>query len=327
MRQMWRVLTTATVVVGMLLSTATAAEFTLRLGHLFTTGHPNQSDSERFAEEVAKRTNGRAEVKIFGSAVLGNSMQMAEMAQAGALDMTVAGGFLANFWPKFGIIDLPYIFTKDEDFQKVLWGSIGQQLADGLLKNANLRLLVWWPSGFRHVLTHSTPVNSLEDLKGLKLRVHENPLVVRTFRLLGANAVPMAYGEVYTSLKTGVIDAMENPLTSIANMRFGEVAKYLAYTRHFFLVEPLIMSEQVYQKLPRDIQKAIVDSAEATKSTAFPLLEKHTQEALVKIRQLGVKETHPELGPFKKAVAPIYEEYGKKLDAQDIIQRILTLTK
>jgi tripartite ATP-independent transporter DctP family solute receptor len=254
-------------------------------------------------------------------------MQMAELVQAGGLDLTIAGGFLANFWPKFGIIDLPYIFNSKKDFNKVLWGPIGDELVDGLLKNANMRLLVWWPSGFRNVLTRNTPVNKLEDLRGLKLRVHENPLVVRTFKLLGANAVPMAYGEVYTSLKSGVIDAMENPLTSIANMRFGEVAKHLAYTSHFFLVEPLVMSEVLYKKLPKDIQDALVESAEATKATAWPILDEAAEKALVEIRKLGVKETHPDLAPFREAVKPIYTEYGKKLKAEDMVQKILEISK
>jgi len=295
----------------------------LKFGHTFQTSHNNHIVGLKFAELVSEKTNGLVEVKIFPNAVLGSELEMDEMVMAGTLDITPSGGILSNFWSKLGLIDLPYLIRDFDHANKVLYGPVGQELSEGILENTGMKVLVWWPSGFRITLCRTHPIEKLEDFKGVKIRTHQNPVVVKTFQLLGASPVPMSFTEVYTGLQTGIIDAMESPASTIAAMKFVEVAKYLSHTDHFFSMNALLINNDKFNSLPENVQKAITEAANETIPIMKTVLEENIENGLKEILAGGATESFPNLKPFREAVKPIYEEFGKKLDAMDIINKII----
>jgi tripartite ATP-independent transporter DctP family solute receptor len=294
----------------------------LRFGHTFQTSHNNHTVGAEFAKLVKEKTNGQCQIKIFPNAVLGSEVEMDEMVMAGTLDITPSGGILSNFWPKLGVIDLPYMIRDFDHADKVLYGPAGEELSRGIFKTTGMKVLVWWPSGFRITLCRKRPIKRLEDFKGIKIRTHQNPVVVRTFNLLGASPVPMSFTEVYTGLQTGVIDAMESPASTIAAMKFVEVAKNLSHTDHFFSMNALLINNKKFESLPPNVQKAITEAAKDTIPLMKKILAKNIDDGLKQILAGGATDSYPDLKPFRKAVEPIYDEFGKKLDAKALIAKI-----
>lgn len=299
----------------------------LQYGHLMATTHNLQIVGEWMQKELAERTNDLVELKIYPNAVLGNETEMVEGCRIGTLDMTPTGGPLGAWVEKMRVVDMPYVFDSYEHFKRCFVdpGPVGKELAGEILKEADLRVLGWFAQGFRITTCRTKPIMKLEDFKGVKIRTHENPLVVATFRALGAEAIPMAFGEVYTSLKTGVIDAMESPASTIGAMRFCEVAPYISHTDHFFLLTALVIGEKKFNSLPADIKKVVLDVGKESQYVMLDALEENIQLGLSQMRALETLETWPDLEPFREAVKPVVKEYGEKYGVTDLLEVIESL--
>ena len=302
-------------------------KITLKFGHLFAPSHNMQIFAEWMKGQLDEKTNGQVELKIFPNSTLGNETEMVEGVRMGTLDFTATGGPLGSWVEKVKIIDMPYVIVSKEHFMKcyVDPGPVGKELSKEILNKSGLKVLAWLPQGFRITASRTKPIVKLEDFKGVKIRTHENPLVVATFRALGAEAIPMAFGEVYTSLKTGVIDAMESPASTIGSMRFCEVAPYVSHTNHFFLIVALVMNEEKFNSLPTNVQEALVEIGEEAPYIISDLLDDNIQLGLDQIRALETLETYPDLEPFIEAVKPVVKEYSEKYGAADLIAEMESL--
>ncbi|MBU3998765.1 MAG: TRAP transporter substrate-binding protein, partial [Gammaproteobacteria bacterium] len=172
----------------------------MKLGHI-----QNESDlwhlgALKFAELVDAKTKGEVQVKVFPNSTIGNDRDMAEGLQIGSVDFALIAGVLGNFEPSIQIMELPYLFKDETHLRKVMYGPIGDQILDNLLKSSDIRGLTFWERGPRQ-LTTNKPVNSLSDIKGLKIRVPEIPPIIAAWKAMGTNPTPMAWGEVYTGLQ------------------------------------------------------------------------------------------------------------------------------
>lgn len=293
--------------------------YSFRLAETHPADYPTTKGDMKFAELVKERSNGRITIDVFPSAQLGEEKAAIEQVQLGAIEFTrVSTGPMAEFNKDFGVFSLPYIFDNDEHVWKFLLGESGMSLLD-TLQSSGLQGLGWYSSGSRNFYS-SKPITSIADLKGKKIRVQENKLNLAIMDAIGASATPMPYGEVYSSLQTGVIDAAENNYPSYYSSKHYEVAPHLLLDSHQRVPEVLLVSKTVWDKLSEEdqgiIRQAALDSIEYQRGE-WAKYEKESEDA---VRAAGVTITEvTDLQPWKDAVKPVIDsyrsEYSSILDA------------
>jgi tripartite ATP-independent transporter DctP family solute receptor len=300
---------------------ASAFALEIKLAHVVNEKDSFHLAAEKFKALTEKYTNGSVTVTIFPNAKLGDERTLLERMKMGIVDAgIITNGPIINFVPRFGAIDLPFLFRSPEHAYKVLDGPIGQGLFADLEKQG-WKGLAWAERGFRNLTNSKRPVNSPDDIKGLKIRVMQNPVYVDSFKALGANAVPMAWTEALTALQQGTIDGQENPLNVIVAFKLNESQKYMAITRHAYAPAPILMSMITWKKLNPEQQKAVLKAAQeaAVYERAF---NNASEKLWVKeLEGKGMKITTPDLKPFLEAVKPVYDTYTPKF-GKDFIAAI-----
>lgn len=290
----------------------TAVAMEIKLAHVVNEKDAFHVAAEKFKELVEKNSQGALTVTIFPNAKLGDERTLLERMKMGIVDAgIITNGPIINFVPSFGVIDLPFLFRDPNHAYKVLDGSIGQKLmAD--LEAQGWKGLAFAERGFRNLTNSKRPVKTPEDVKGLKIRVMQNPVYVDSFKALGANAVPMAWTEVLTALQQGTVDGQENPLNVIMAFKLYETQKYLSITRHAYAPAPIIMSMNTWKKLT-PAQQAIVKKA-AQDAAEFERAWDNKMEAewLKDLKAKGMVVATPDLRAFRAAVKPVYDAYTPK---------------
>ncbi|GAB2698575.1 TRAP transporter substrate-binding protein [Paenibacillus thermoaerophilus] len=284
-------------------------KYTFRLAETHPGDYPTTLGDKKFAELVKERTNGRIQIDVFPSAQLGEEKSVIEQVQLGAIEFTrVSTGALAAFNNQFGVFSLPYIFDNDDHLWRFLDSNEGTKLLDSL-ESSRMKGLAYYSSGARHFYA-TKPIKKVEDLKGLKIRVQQNKINMDLITALGASPTPMAYGEVYSSLQTGVIDGAENNYPSYYSSKHYDVAKNLILDQHQRVPEVLLISKTVWDKLSQAdkdiIKQAALDSV-ATQKEEWAKYEKKSEEA-VKAAGVTITEvTDPK--PWQAAVKPVIDKY------------------
>ncbi len=285
--------------------------------------HPYNIAFEKFKKDVEEKTSGRVVIELYNSAQLGNERELIEQVGFGSVDFIVsASAPWANFIKDMMVFDLPFIFRDRPHAYAVLDGPIGQNLGSKLSQEG-LIFLGFWENGFRHVSNSRNVVNTPEDMKGLKIRLMENPIHLATFARLGALPTPMAWPEVFTALQQKTIDGMENSPVIYMTANLYEVQKYLSLTGHFYSPAIFCVNEKNFKKLPADIQKIILECAEEAKHFQRKNHEDGDATYLSQLQEKGMTITQVDKKTFIEAVKPLFDEYGKKLGAQELIQQIL----
>jgi tripartite ATP-independent transporter DctP family solute receptor len=299
-----------------------AAEFDLVEAHTTTPEHPYTLGMVRYAQLVRERTQGRVNIQIHHSRQLGDERQVVEGLQLGTVHLTVSStGPLGGFVPDVNVLDLPFLFRDAAHAHTVLDGDIGQEL---LRKFADVGItgLAFWENGFRHITTAKTPVRRPEDLKKLKIRVMENKVHQAAFRRLGADAAPMAWGEVFTSLQQGLLDAQENPIPIIATFKLYEVQKYLSLTGHVYSPAPLLMSRKVWERMPPDIQRVMRETAVEVAHVQRSLVRSQEQKQIGELKTKGMTVIEsPDRAAFREALQPVIDQFQAQF-GKDLVQRI-----
>lgn len=302
---------------GLAAQGASAQEFKFNLGTVLDPKHPVSVGMFRMAEVAEKESGGKLKLEIFPSSQLGAQREMWQNVQAGLIagivDPTAS---LANFVPQFAVLDLPYLAQNPDQAFKLLDGPVVEKELTALAPAAGFRVVHYWEITFRNVYTRA-PVNSINDLKGRKIRVIPNPTFIALFRGMGAAPTPMAFGELYTALQQGVVDGAENDAVTYFSTKHFEVAKNYALTGHLMLINTLFFSEKQWQRMPENLRAVLSKaSLEGRKAT---LDERRTREAKVfdDLRAAGVNITRPDLKPFvevgRKTWADSEARLGKEL--------------
>lgn len=246
---MVRTLLTAFSAVLLSASLCLAAPVTLKLGHIAEPENPYGQGADYFAKLVKERSNGEIEIQVFPSSQLGNQRDLVEGLVFGTVDMTLTGtAVLGNFVPEVAVFDLPFIFRDIPHAYKAL-DTVGMDLCKLGEKQGMITLAIW-ENGVRHMTNNRQPIRTPEDMKGLKVRVMEQPVYIEMMKALGASPTPMAMSELYTALQKGVVDAQENPLAQIATKRFDEVQKYISLTGHTYAPEVVLIGSMAWNKPP-----------------------------------------------------------------------------
>lgn len=274
----------------------------------------NQGRAARFfAEEVGRLSGGRLRVRTFGGASLGTDIQMQNALIGGAQEMMVGStATLVGIVRDFGVFDLPFLFDDERIADAVLDGPFGTRLLD-TLPAQGLIGLVYWENGFRSVTNTRRPIERLEDLHGLKLRVMQNPVYLDFFGRTGANPVPLPFSELFTALETRAVDGQENPVNTIRSSRFYEVQKYLSLTRHVYSPWILLVSRLWWDKLSGDERALLREAAVAARDFERRDSRAEAGQALAQLQAQGMLVNTPstaELERLRAAVAPVVEAWA-----------------
>lgn len=288
----------------------TACEVTLRSSDTHPDGYPTVVAVQKMGELLKERTGDRLCVDVFHSAQLGEEKDTIEQTQFGVIDLNrVSLGPFNNIIEETKIPSLPYIFRSVEHMHKVMDGPVGQQILDAFTAH-DLVGLAFYDGGSRSFYNSQKPINAMADLAGMKFRVMQSDLFVDMVAALGANATPMPYGEVYSSIQTGVIDGAENNWPSFDSSGHFEVAKYYTLDQHLIVPEVLVMSKTSFDKLSPEDQAAVRQAAKDSVPVMRELWAAREAESEAKVRAAGVEiVTDIDKTPFIEAMVPVYQKY------------------
>lgn len=292
----------------------------ITVGHVVPESHPSHITlGLLFKDYVEKESDGRIKVEVYPNGQLGGERQQVEAVSLGTLDMSIpAGSVVANFDESFLVFDLPFLFKTREAALAACDGDFGKKVAAGL-ESLNIINLGWAENGFRFITNNVRPIRKPEDLKGLKIRTMENPIHMATFKALGANPTPMAFGELYTALQQKTVDAQENPVGLIHSSKFYEVQKYMSLTGHVFVPCPYIMNKQKFESLPEDLQKVVADGVKVSCDEQRKMLAESADEMFKEIEAGGTTIndlTAEEKDAFVNATKSVYDDYIKKYGSE-----------
>jgi tripartite ATP-independent transporter DctP family solute receptor len=278
------------IVLGAFVLNATAQpKYVLRFSSPNSKEHAWGRGAEKLKQLIAEETKGQVEVQVYHSNALGATRESLEMVRLGSTDFVLSGvAHVTRFVPELGTFVLPYLWKDTETMFKALDGRMGETV-EPLLYEKGFKLIGWWDNGFRHISNNKRPIQSADDIKGLKLRSLPAKIHVTFWRALGASPTPMDWAEVYPALQQGVVDGQENPPGIVFFEKLPEVQKYYSLTKHVNEPGNVLMSRAVWDKLPADIQKAIMIAAK--KTTAFERAEsqRDNDELLKKLEAAGMK--------------------------------------
>lgn len=295
---------------------------TLTVAHVLNETHPYHLAWLKVAELVEERTNGSLKLEVFPNSILGNERDVIEGMQLGIVDIScMSTGALASFSSAFMALDLPFLFDSRESAYKVLDSEIGDEILAELSENM-LVGIAFWENGFRNVTNNQNEVVVPEDVKGLKIRTLENELQLYTFSTLGANPIPMAWGDVYTALSQGTIHGQENPLTTIYLNKIHEVTPYISLTGHFYAAAPVVMSKKNLEKLSPEHQEILLSTIREVTDYERELSAQTDEEALEAMKAEGIHIIEDiDKSLWREAVQPVYDKYADQI-GRELLQRI-----
>lgn len=304
---------------------ALAATFKMAIGD--AAGGTQWELGTTFAKRFEEKTGGKHKVNLFPNGQLGSEEDTVNNAAMGTLDFSIlAINNITPFSPTVGILTLPYVIQSAEEAKKLTQGEVGRELAENTIRDAGVRIIGWAYSGFRVLTNSKKPVKTLDDLKGLVVRVPKNEIMIASYQAWGINPTPMAWSETFTALQQRVVDGQDNPYITVSAMKFYEVQKYVTNIRYIFSLEPLVVSEQVFQSQKPDVQKAILEAGqEATEHSFKYLLE--TEDKIKKdLVARGMQISDPANGEkewIEKATTTVWPKFYKSIGGKEKLDQAL----
>lgn len=277
-----------------------------------------------FEKIVEKNSNGRIDVQIFHSGQLGSHRDYIEGLQMGSIQAAeINTSVLTALDPKFMVFDLPYIAKNMDHEIKVINDGVGEKLAKALEDKTGIKIIGWMVRTPRSIYTSKGPINTADDFKGLKIRVMESPVMIKTMEALGAKPVPLAATERYMALQTKVVDAAENSVPLIITQKEYEVTKFVSLTEHFCTPNVIAFDGKFLKKMPADLQKVILDAGKEAAAFEVKTDKEQLAEAIKTLEEKGMKVNEiKDKTSFIEKVKPVYAEYKDKI-GQDLIDAFL----
>ncbi len=293
-------------------------------------GHPLVTGMEKFAEIVAARSGGKIKVNLFPGGVLGGDQANVSALQGGTLDMVVLNsGILASQVKEFGIYDFPFMFATSREADAVVDGPFGRMLHEKL-EAKGIVGLAYWELGFRDITNSRRPINKVEDIAGLKLRVIPNAINVDWVKALGANPTPLPFPEVYAALDQKAIDGQENPPTVISANKFYEVQKYIVLSHHQYNPQSLIFSKKVWDTLSAADRKILADAAVEASRYQRQVAREAVGTAVENLKKNGMQVTElsaAELAKFREAMKPVIAKHSEIVGPETVAAMQAELAK
>lgn len=300
---------------------------TIRLAHHLPIQSEQHAAAEIFAKKVAEASKGAITIQVLPAAQMGGQREIIESVSIGTLDMGFGeSGLYANYVPEFGVVALPYLYRDFDHWKRTVDGDVGASLASSLEKKANIKIVNWMVTGYRYTYLRAKPITQPADFKGLKVRLPEAPVFVKTFSTLGAIPTPIPAPEMYAALQTGVVDAMEGTAEVAYTFKIYDVTKYLSMTRHILLDGSFAISNSLFGKLSKPEQELILKAAQDA------AIEQRTQHferekaSLAKLTGEGKMQLNePDLKPFADALAKLQDEFAATSKGTSVLDAIRKL--
>jgi tripartite ATP-independent transporter DctP family solute receptor len=287
------------------------------------TDDPYAIAAREFKTAAESKSNGKITVELYPNEQLGKERDVFEGMSMGTVDMAVmTNAPISGFVPQFQVLDLPYIFTSEEEAYEILDGDLGKELLS-LLKDQNIKGLGFAEGGFRHMINNERPVNTPSDVEGVKYRVMENPVYIGMFDALGSNPTPMSWGETFTSVQQGTIDGLEIPIPVIHQNKFYEVTDYLSLTSHTYSPLVIMISEKAYNELPEDLQLVVQEAVDEAVVNQRAKNKDNVERLLNDLSDQGMQINEVEnINEFKEKMMPLYEEFEDDI-GKDLLDKFL----
>lgn len=296
---------------------------TLRMAQTSSESGAIGQSMNQFADRIYEKTGGRYKVEVYHNGQLGAEIDTIEGCQMGTIDIAVVNqSTLGNFISDFPALDIPYLITSTEQADNVFLGEIGEYFLNEL-SGVQLYGLGIWESGFRNLTNSRLDVNSVEDVRGLKVRTMENQIHIAFWKALGADATPMAWGEAYTALQQGALDGQENPSTVVLTNNVAQVNKHLAVTEHAYSTVFLVMSPATWAALGEEDQKIFKEVVQESGLAERELSRKMDREAIAQLQEQGMTVTYPDKQQFVDAASSLYGEWEQEYG--DVMEKIRAL--
>jgi TRAP-type transport system periplasmic protein len=313
--------------VSMLLAigTAAAAPVQVRIGSIQSDSFYMNKYMEKFQAIVNEKTNNAYAFKIFYNSVLGDEVAMFEQMQAGTLEMQFGySAILPNYVREFETIGLPGLLANFDDVHKILNGKIGEELSGMMLNKTGVRILWFVDQAYRNIWLKDKTVNSLADLKGIKIRSPNSPLYLKVLRTMGMNPTPLPFNEIYTAVQTGVLSGHEQEDPGVIAMKFFEIENRAVVSHHLYQTAVWEVSEKFFQKLPKEHQQIFTDAAREAGIWFRPFTGREAELAARKTleEKHGFKTTNLDEKELAKLFAPMVDEYSKERGTYEFVQKI-----
>lgn len=283
----------------------------IEFGHGAAESNLRHDAALEFERLVEENSDGEITVDIYPNEQIGSEAEMIENVSLGDLDMALAGaGIYTQYDELIGSTELPYLFEDYEQAWEVLDGPIGDRVSEPLLEDG-IRILSFFENGMRHLTNSSRAIETPEDLNGLTIRTPEQNISIDTLNALGANATPMAFGELYLGLQQGAVDGQENPLPNIYASSFYEVQDYLSLTGHQYSPLPLAVNDSFWNSLSSEQQEVIQQAADEAAQFHRDSVRDDDERLVEELEAEGMEVNSPDKAPFQEAVQSVHEEYAE----------------
>lgn len=317
---------TGSVIMALLALPVAAKEYRIAVGD--GAGGTQEALGKAFVKALEEKSGGNMTGKLFLNGQLGDEQDTVTAAATGTLDFSIlAINNITPFSPTVGTLTLPYVILSQEDAEKVTQGEVGQKMVEQTVEDAGVRIIGWGYSGFRVLTNSKKPVSTVADLQGLVIRVPKNEIMIETYKSWGISPTPMAWGETFAALQQKVVDGQDNPYMTIYAMKFYEVQKYITDLRYLFSIEPLVISEALFESLSEEEQKQVLEAGqEATKASAQFLRDEEAKirEELV---SRGMEITAPADGEkefIELATTAVWPKFYDQIGGKEVLNNVLT---
>ncbi|MBL8690560.1 MAG: TRAP transporter substrate-binding protein [Rhodospirillaceae bacterium] len=314
----------AALALGLALPAAAQQKQVLKAADVHVVGYPTVEAVERMGKKLEAATSGRLSIQMFPAMQLGGEKEMIEQAQVGALQFArISVGPVGTIVDELNVFNMPFVFRDVAHMRKVIDGPIGEDLMEKISSNPQTRLigLAWMDAGARSVYNVKRPVRTVDDLKGLKVRMMGNPIFVDTMNALGGNGIAMGMDQVYNALQTGVVDGAENNPPSYDSFGHFQLAKYYSLTEHLIIPEILVFSRRSWDALSKADQDLIKKVSKEAQLEQRKLWDEREAVSMKKIKDSGIEViTFANKKPFQDAVKPVWDKYGGKY--ADLVKKI-----
>ena len=285
----------------------------LKLGYILSTDSQLGAGGTIFADEIAKRTQGRYRIEQYPNSALGGELEMLKAVQLGTVDLAfITGAPLPNLMPDIGVFNIPFLFRNVAHAHAVLDGPIGQSYL-AKLREKGLIALAWGENGMRHITNSKHEIRSPEDLKGLKLRLPQSDVMLAGFKALGADVKPLAFPQLYGALQSGQFDGQENPIATIQSSKFNQVQKYLTLTGHVYDPAILFMSIDVFDELSDDDNRSFKAAAKLAGDASRQFAAAAEAKGVTELAQAGMQVIKDvDRGKFAAEMASATSDFDRR---------------
>ena len=303
-------------------------ELNLKFGHPYNDSHPLGRGARRFADLVRQRSGGKITVTVFPNATLGSARDLLDSMRINVVDIAlVPAAHVAGLYPRLRVFSLPFIFRDRHHAYAMCDGEIGQGLFEDMRRKIGIRSLAMFESGFRTITTRSKKIETPDDMKGVKFRVANEPILIATFRALGTVPTIMPMSEVFTALQTGVADGQDNPVGNVWAFGWYKVQHYITLSHHLWAGIMLLINDRKFEGWPEEVRDLLSTTARETQDWEREELHRLETRYLSEMEAAGMTVTHltPEqFAAFREKLTPVQDQYREEVGA-DLIESVVNL--